>query len=139
MKFQYYKIPIADPKRKWIARPMIPIILSGPRGTLLVDALIDSGADRCIFHVDIGKRLGLDLDKSPSEYFTGIEAGRLSSKIHDVSLQIIGMSDSIKVSAGFIDSPGVSAILGQDGFFDAFQIKFERDRNTVEIIPVKSK
>jgi hypothetical protein len=39
----------------------------------------------------------------------------------------------IEIEAGFVDSPSVSAILGQEGFFDAFKIKFEKDHNIIEI------
>ena len=47
------------------------------------------------------------------------------------------MSEEVEITAGFINSSGVVAILGQDGFFDAFRIKFERDHGIVEITPVK--
>lgn len=39
--------------------------------------------------------------------------------------------------AGFVDSNGVAAILGQEGFFNEFRIKFERDRGIIEINPVR--
>lgn len=38
-----------------------------------------------------------------------------------------------KVLAGFIESDAVDIILGQDGFFDRFRIKFEKDHNVFEI------
>lgn len=135
MKFQYYKIPTTDPKRKWISRPIVPVILYGPKGIVPIDALIDSGADRSLFHIEVGRRLGLDLNKAPVEVFTGIEGGKLFSKIHKVKLQIIGIDEAVEIIAGFVDGPGVTAILGQEGFFDAFRIKFEKDHNVIEINP----
>ena len=47
------------------------------------------------------------------------------------------MDKEIIVTAGFVDSNGVAVILGQDGFFDNFRIKFEKDHGIVEIIPVR--
>ena len=75
MKFRYIKFPTADPKRKWISRPIIPIQIEGPRGRWEGHALIDSGADRSLFSFE-------------------------------------------------------------EGFFDAYRIKFERDRGIIEITPV---
>jgi hypothetical protein len=43
----------------------------------------------------------------------------------------------IEIEAGFVDSPAADAILGQEGFFDAFKIKFEKDHNIIEITPSK--
>lgn len=41
------------------------------------------------------------------------------------------------MEVGFTDSPGVAAILGQAGFFDNYHIKFERDKEIIEIVPIK--
>lgn len=137
MKFPYLKLPSRDPKLKWTARPYIPIRLSGPKGSKEIYALIDSGADRSLFNIQLAEILGLDLDKAAEEIFSGIEGGSLKAKLHKVSLKVVGMSEEIEILAGFIDSAGVVAILGQDGFFDAFKIKFEKDHGMVEINPVR--
>jgi len=47
------------------------------------------------------------------------------------------MNEEVEILVGFIDSNGVAAILGQDGFFDAYKIKFEKDHGIIEITPVK--
>jgi len=57
--------------------------------------------------------------------------------LHKIQLQIIGIEKRIEITTGFTDAPGVFAILGQDGFFDAFKIKFEKDHDIIEIIPTK--
>lgn len=36
-------------------------------------ALIDSGADICIFHAEVGKYLGLDIDSGKREEFGGVQ------------------------------------------------------------------
>lgn len=137
MKFPYLKLPSIVPKLKWIARPYIQIKLTGPKGNSMGYALIDSGADRSLFNVQIAEKIGLDLTKAPKEYFGGIEGGNLKAKLHKVKLEIIGINEEIELIAGFIDSSGVAAILGQDGFFDAFRIKFEKDHGIIEITPVR--
>lgn len=137
MKFPYLKLPSTVPGIKWIARPYIQVKLTGPRGSSVGYALIDSGADRSLFNIQIAEKIGLDLSKATDEYFGGIEGGNLKAKLHKVKLEIIGMDEEIEILAGFIDSSGVAAILGQDGFFDTYKIKFEKDHGVIEITPVK--
>ena len=112
---------------------MITITLHGPKGSVNVHALLDSGADKCLFNNQFGEEIGLDLEKGGEETFSGIEGGQIKAYLHKVHLQIIGDSNKISIVAGFTDAPGVNAILGQEGFFDAFRVKFERDCDTVEI------
>ena len=137
MRFQYFKIPSADPSRKWISRPLIPIRVIGPKGIWEGYGLIDSGADRSLFNTEIAEEIGLRLTNSQTENFFGIEGDRLKANLHEIRLQILGVDKEVEILAGFVDSPGVGAILGQDGFFDAFRIKFEKDHGIVEITPVK--
>lgn len=80
MKFPYLKLPSHDPKLKWIARPYIRIRLSGPGASKDIYALIDSGADRSLFNIQMAEVLGLNLDKSMQEIFSGIEGGSLKAK-----------------------------------------------------------
>lgn len=137
MKFPYLKLPSTVPKLKWIARPYIQVKLTGPKGNYVGYALIDSGADRSLFNIQIAEKIGLDLIGASEEYFGGIEGGNLKAKLHKVKLEIIGTNEEIEIIAGFIASSGVAAILGQDGFFDAYKIKFEKDHGIIEIIPVR--
>lgn len=137
MKFPYIKIPPSDPRRKWISRPIISITLSGSSGRATVEALIDSGADLSLFHVSLAHRIGINLGDCPIAIFSGIESGKLNAWLHEVAVEIVGVGKSTKFNVGFVDSPGVFAILGQEGFFDHYRIKFERDRDIFEIMPVK--
>lgn len=136
MKFPYVKVPTADPRRKWIARPIIPIKIFGPKGSVTIDALIDSGADRSLFNIEIASEIGLDLKRCPVEKFSGIEAGVLLARIYKIPVQILGMDEKIEIPVGFTESKGVVAILGQEGFFDAYRVKFERNRGIIEITPL---
>jgi predicted aspartyl protease len=137
MKFSYSKIPHSHPSKKWISRPMITVTLHGPRGSVNVHALLDSGADKCLFSNQIGEEIGLNVKEGEEEIFGGIEGGRVKSYLHEIEVQIFGDSKKIKVVAGFTDARGVNAILGQEGFFDAFRIKFEKDRDAIEINPLR--
>jgi hypothetical protein len=37
------------------------------------------------------------------------------------------------------ESKGVGALLGQTGFFDAYHIRFEKNKERLELFPVKEK
>lgn len=137
MKFPYLKLPSADPSQKWIKRPFIPIKLTGAKNTWQGNALVDSGADRSLFSIEIGKYLGLNFSKSKGELFGGIGKDRVLVHNQEISLEIIGLAAKIKITAGFMSQTNIPAILGQEGFFDNFRVKFERDNDIIEITPIK--
>jgi hypothetical protein len=70
----------------------------------------------------------LEREKGRLEHIiSGIEGLRSPVWIHNITLQIIGSDEKILVEAGFTKSTGVFAILGQEGFFDNYRVKFEKD------------
>lgn len=136
MKYPYIKFPSADPKRRWIARPLIPIRVIGPKGKWEGYGLIDSGADKSLFNIEIAKDIGLNLEYTQIENFSGIEGGRLKAKLVKVKIQIMGMEEVSELTVGVVESSVVGVILGQDGFFDAYRVKFEKDLGIVEVTKV---
>jgi hypothetical protein len=139
MQFDYHKIPTQDPTRPWIVRPLIPIQLSHKGRHKTVLALLDSGADRSLFHASYAPLLGLDTEIGHSEQFTGIADEAVTAYFHTVELQIIGSPDTVTLEVGFTDSEGVDAILGQADFFQAYKVTFERYKEWVEIKPAPKK
>lgn len=136
MKFPYIKFPSSNSKQKWISRPYIPLKIIGQKGIWEGYGLIDSGADKSLLNTEIAEEIGLDLDENQLENFSGIEGGKLEARLAKIRLQIAGFEE-IKIVAGFVNSAAVGVILGQEGFFDEYRIKFERDYGTFEITPVK--
>jgi len=66
MNFKYRKFPLdpkenPDFKRKSSLRPIIQIDFETEKGNFGYLVLIDSGADFCVFHGEIGKGWGLML------------------------------------------------------------------------------
>jgi len=138
MKFDYFKQPnFLNPNKPWISRPLIPVRLLYNDKHIDVYALIDSGADASLFHSSIGKELGIDIGVGRKEKFFGISADGIDVYFHKVQLQIKGLSEIIDLKVGFTESKGVGAILGQSGFFENYHIKFERDKERIEITPIK--
>ncbi|MGE5444512.1 MAG: retropepsin-like aspartic protease [Ignavibacteriales bacterium] len=138
MKFKYLKQPsLLDPQKPWISRPFIPVRLVYKDKYIDVYGLVDSGADASLFHSSVAKELGIDLESGKRKQFFGITEQGIDVYFHKIRLQIRGFSDSIELEVGFTNSKGVGAILGQAGFFENYHIKFERDKEQVEITPIR--
>ncbi|MBU1000155.1 retroviral-like aspartic protease family protein [Patescibacteria group bacterium] len=136
MKFPYIKFPSSDPKQKWVSRPYIPLKIIGQKGIWEGYGLIDSGADKSLLNTEIAEEIGFDLNESQCENFSGIEGGKLKARVARIRLQIAGFEE-IKIAVGFVNSAAVGVILGQEGFFDEYRIKFERDHGIFEITPIR--
>lgn len=137
MRFPYIKQPnLLKPQEPWISRPIIPVNITYKNNSLNISALIDSGADFCLFNTEIGRRLGIQVEEGNLYKFFGIEGSSIDVYLHSIKLQVIGIDYSVTMPVGFTESRGVIAILGQEGFFDNFRIKFERDRDTIDIVPI---
>lgn len=139
MKYKYsVSVNFVDPHKPAFRRPMIKVSLFGSNGSVNALSLVDSGADNCLFSVEFAKILGIDLKKCERQQTTGVEGGKMDVFLTTVEIQAEHL-EKIKLPVGFIDSPSVTGLLGQEGFFDKHRIKFERDHNTFEIIPIQKK
>jgi aspartyl protease len=87
------------------------------------EALVDSGASRCIFHSSLGKAIGLDVAKGEVEETVGVSGLPTVTYLHDVSLYVA--NQIIKIRAGFTDQLPLSGLLGRSGFFEHFKIIFD--------------
>ena len=79
MKFQYLREPAnpsgAHPTRHSTLRPRIPVRLQYGNRYIDLFALIDSGADECLFPVEVARALRIDLNEERSHQYAGIGAG----------------------------------------------------------------
>lgn len=138
MKFRYVKVPISPPTKffgNYVLKPLIPIKISVGSLSINYAALIDSGADFCIFDADIGENLGLDIKKGEEIPFGGIEKStgkQASAYIHEVILNVGGNEYPTKVGFSYDIAKGGYGILGQKEFFDLFWIKFDLAKQDIE-------
>lgn len=139
MKYKYSAFLPPATSDKWIKRPLIQIEVFSGKNVIKFNALIDSGADKSLFNVEVAKLIGLDLEKAKPHSFVGI-GGKQEIKaylIDEVEIKVEGMDKKIKIPVGFINSDSVGLLLGQEGFFDQYRIKFEKNHDTFELTPVK--
>jgi hypothetical protein len=128
MKFKYKKYGS-------IFRPVIEITLKGEGGSVRYEALVDSGADICLFDAEIGKYIGIDITKGKAEEVFGVGGKCSVYYVHPIIIEVGGWS--YKINAGFM--PDVAGrvmpygIVGQKGFFDLFTVKFDNLKQEIEL------
>lgn len=88
------------------------------------EALVDTGASRCIFHAAIGKAVGLAIEKGKEDQTIGVSGKPTAIYLHDISLYIPG-GHIFKITAGFSEELPMAAILGRTGFLEHFKVLFD--------------
>ena len=138
MKFKYHKLLLdhCSPLFNYsILKPIIPVTLSvsGGRSTTYA-ALIDSGADFCIFDAEIGEYLELDVKSGTKVGFGGIqESSGAESFLHEVTLNIGGWDYKTTIGFSYDVAKHGFGILGQKGFFDIFKVSFDYRKEEIEL------
>lgn len=103
--------------------PIIPVVIEGKERTI-VYALVDSGATISLFHVSIAEDIGIELENAKQVYLAGI-GGYVKAYVKKhvkISLEELG---SITIPVAFTEYIASDiAILGRQGFFEAFEIIF---------------
>jgi len=137
MKYDYTCFVPPDRSLKWIRRSIITIEIFGPKDSKEFDALIDSGADNALFNEEIAELLGIDLSRAKPVKLTGISGQLDGRRLEDVKIKLKNFDEAVKIPICFVKSPTVGVLLGQEGFFDKYRIKFEKDHNSFEVNTVK--
>jgi len=115
-------------------RPIIPITLRNEKITFDYLALIDSGADFNIFHGELAAILNIDLKRLKTMQFGGINKDTQGVGYYSVI--------EIGLKGGFFNTPVVFSydisdsgygILGQQGFFNLFKVKFDFAAKNIQL------
>jgi hypothetical protein len=88
-----------------------------------VEALIDSGASRCIFHAQIAESLGFDVREGIEESTIGVSGLQTRLYVHEVALYTV--SGIMKIKAGFSYELPLAGLLGRRGFLSEFRFTLE--------------
>lgn len=137
MKFRYLKFPLAVQSDFFgysILKPIIPIGLTVGNEPFDYAALIDSGADFCIFDAGIGEALELNVKGGKRISFRGIqEADAAEAFLHEVTVLIGGQEHKVPIGFSYNIAQDGYGILGQKGFFDLFVVKFDLLKEEIEL------
>lgn len=130
MTFPYKEITVQ------IKRPIIPIIIKSESYFILYHGLIDSGADHCIFSLEIAKELGLKISTKDRAEFIGIGKNVIKGYLGEIDIKISNLVYTTEVIFAEISDFG-HGILGQQGFFDHFDVTLSYQKQTIEITSIK--
>jgi hypothetical protein len=137
MKFYYSKVllPVkSEILGSSILKPIIPVKIIVGDKVIRYSALVDSGADFCIFDAEIGENLGLDIKSGKRELFGGIQArGGAEAYFHEVKLNVGGWEYKTIVGFSYDIAKHGFGVLGQKGFFDIFMVKFDLLKGEIEL------
>lgn len=111
--------------------PYLRVRLFGPKTSLEVLALVDSGASISVLPFSVGEKLGYNWEESLSIQITG-NLSAAQSKLIAARVRVPEVG-STSVAFAWTQSPLGKVILGQEDFFDTFDIHFRGSRKTFEI------
>ncbi|MEO8726137.1 MAG: retropepsin-like aspartic protease [Acidobacteriaceae bacterium] len=122
IRVPYQQIPTSSGTK--LPVPLVSIGLS--HGPVLFkrsfEALVDSGADDCVFPTSTARDLGIDLLEARTERRRGV-GGSEQVFIHAVNLHFGPYV--INIDACFMEHLPISGLLGRRGFFEHFRITFD--------------
>ncbi len=105
-------------------------------------AIVDSGADSCIFPASLAAQLGINIPNQNASVFSGTANAPQIAYFETVKVSIWDMQTKtftagFDLYAGFcetLEHVGVG-LLGQDGFFSRFAVTMDRANSFFEINP----
>ncbi len=107
-------------------RPFIPLTLKHHEKTVRTLALVDSGADFCMFDGELASLLGLDVRTLEHITLGGI-AGEARGYVAHLQIGVEDAFTPVPVVFSFDFSPDdFGGLAGQIGFFDTYIVEFDR-------------
>lgn len=122
------------PDGSLIHRPVLPILVRGQDGFLPRYFLVDSGADLSMAPQELCRQLGLRWPDGVPITLRGISQRKIclvQGRIHEVDILVPDASVLLRLPMVFARG-NAPFVLGREGFFDAFDVAFEKtNRRTV--------
>lgn len=142
--YPYSEFPIArsasHPRGFTAKRPLIFARVTGSNGESFDWAvLLDTGADNCMFPLRLASYLGLDVQAMPKT-LTGGVGSEANVTYFDHLVIDLGKDIAFSAYVGFTEGMDAMAIglLGQDGFFDQYNVEFRNAEGVFTIEGVEA-
>jgi hypothetical protein len=117
-----------------LPRPFIPLTLWYNDTAVKIKALVDSGADFCMFDGDLSQVLNVDLSSLQQIKLSGINGSAVGYVAH-LEIGVNNHFIPAPVVFSFDFSPvGFVGIIGQVGFFDVYKVQFDRAGRELDLI-----
>ncbi len=112
-------------------RPVIPIEISYNGKSIRHAVLVDSGADWCVINAEIGEALGIKIKNDKPHEFMGISGKPETGYVHVVGIKVKSVRYNTPVIFASSLKEDRYSIVGQVGFFDQFDIRFNYKRKEI--------
>ena len=113
-------------------RPVVEVTLSKNGKNRDFLAIIDSGADVTTMSTQVAEILGIDWRNCRGGNLLGISGVMQNSYYDKLDITVKALDDTFTIPVVFTETD-IPILLGQEGFFDRYRIKFEKDHDTFEI------
>ena len=91
--------------------------------------LIDSGCQVTHVNYEIAEFLGIDPEKDGEKTTTtGISGQAGEGYMYPVTLGVVDAGDSFRASVVFVRNLPMAVLLGQENFFEKFNVRFEKSK-----------
>ena len=141
LRFPYVRFPVSDPftkRQSVVYRPVIPVILHSRKMALTCQALIDSGADECIFSGEVAFALGFPLLQGKPRVFAGI-GGSVIGYLHPTTLHLGRVRFACPIYYSDEWNHLRFGLLGQVGFLSHFGISLDYRAKQITFTPQLSR
>lgn len=135
MKFRFSPVPNPHDAKRPFLTPLLKVQLLGDNGAMLdpSPALVDSGAHDTMVNADFALELGIDLARTKPIEIAGIAKQPVIAKPGNCRMLLIKMKEEIRIPVLFVYDSNVDVVLGRQGFFDRFTVRFDLPNDTFEI------
>ena len=139
MKFRFSAVPNPHKPDKPFLTPLIEVQLLGDNGAMLDPsfALVDSGAHDTMVNADFALELGIDLTGTKPIRILGIAKQPVMAKPGECRMLLVKLKREIQIPVLFVYDSNVDVVLGRQGFFDQFTVRFDLPNDTFEIRELK--
>lgn len=116
-------------------RPVVPISLIGPAGTVVRGAILDPASDDTVFPETVAAAIGVDLSQAPTGTGAGIGLVNALLKYAQVTLRVAQATEQREWQAwiAFTAAPLAYPLLGFAGFLQFFDVLFRGALEEVEL------
>lgn len=122
-----------------ILRPEIPVRFTGPQGEIVVDGLVDTGADDTIVAMSVARACGISLFPGRGPEVQAVGGQKFATLFGDIRLQLNDGQTQIEWTARvqFFDFPDQAdtVLLGHAGFLDYFTATFTGADGQLTLVP----
>jgi hypothetical protein len=135
MKYRYSVVSgLTNTDGRYTKRPIIEVELGHGNIRRKFLALIDSGADQIMMPAAVAEAFGIEAAACPRRSSMGISMEPIDGFVATLSFRLKDQSGSFDAPVVFVE-PDIPVLLGREGFFERYRIKFEQDHDTFEITP----